>query len=160
VVSGRPYESVVGESVLGPLALGPNGFFTEEMIGLNFTASHNVVKGEPVPEPAFWPVPRSINPTGALISNAADQLRWARFEGRADRPAGGNWPGQSSGFMMVPSRGFAIYYRVRPLPVTGDGATIHRRRRPIAEPWNVRPSRCSDRRRGQTSRSRMTQGNF
>jgi CubicO group peptidase (beta-lactamase class C family) len=158
VVTGTPYETVIAESVLAPLGLAHTGFFTEEMIGLDFAASHNVVKGKPVPEPSFWPVPRSINPTGGLISSVNDQLRWARFQlgdGRAPgggkrllskrsiqamqsnpgpggtlldelegmgitwmlRPTaegdrivqhGGNWPGQSSGFMMVPSRGFAI----------------------------------------------------
>jgi CubicO group peptidase (beta-lactamase class C family) len=158
VVTGVPYETVIATSVLAPLELAHTGFFTEEMIGLNFAASHNVVKGKAVPEPSFWPVPRSINPTGGLISSVADQLRWARFQmgdGRAPgggkrllkastlramqsnpgpggtlldelegmgitwmlRPTaegdrivqhGGNWPGQSSGFMMVPSRGFAI----------------------------------------------------
>ena len=158
VVTGQPFESVIAGSVLAPLSLGHTGLFTEEMIGLNFAASHNVVKGKPVPEPAFWPVPRSINPTGGMISSAADQLRWARFHLGDGRPPGGgkrllsrrsleamrsnpgpggtlldelegmgitwmlrpsaegerivqhggNWPGQSSGFMMVPSRGFAI----------------------------------------------------
>jgi CubicO group peptidase (beta-lactamase class C family) len=158
VVTGLPYETVIAESVLAPLELGHTGFFTEELIGMNFAASHNVVKGKAVPEPSFWPVPRSINPTGGLISSVADQLRWARFHMGDGRPPGGgkrllsrrslqamqsdpgpggtlldelegmgitwmlrptaegdrivqhggNWPGQSSGFMMVPSRGFAI----------------------------------------------------
>jgi CubicO group peptidase (beta-lactamase class C family) len=157
-VTGVPYETALAAAVLAPLELAHTGFFTEEMIGLSFAASHNVVKGKAVPEPAFWPVPRSVHPTGGLISSVNDQLRWARFhmgDGRAPgggkrllsrgslramqsdpgpggtlldelegmgitwmlRPTaegerivqhGGNWPGQSSGFMMVPSRGFAI----------------------------------------------------
>ncbi len=158
VVTGAPYETVVAANVLAPLGLTHTAFFTEELIGLDFAASHNVVKGKPVPEPAFWPVPRSINPTGGLISSVNDQLRWARFQMGDGRPPGGgkrllkkssltamqsnpgpggtllaelegmgitwmlrptaegdrivqhggNWPAQSSGFMMVPSRGFAI----------------------------------------------------
>ncbi len=158
VVTGAPYETVVAESVLAPLGLAHTGFFTDELIGFDIAASHNVVKGKAAPEPAFWPIPRSINPTGGLISSVADQLRWARFHLGDGRPPGGgkrllakrsleamqsnpgpggtlldeldgmgvtwmlrptaegdrivqhggNWPGQSSGFMMVPSRGFAI----------------------------------------------------
>lgn len=158
VVAGVPYETFIAESVLAPLGLTHTGFFTDEMIGLNISASHSVVKGKAVPEPAFWPIPRSINPTGGLISSVDDQLRWARFHMGDGRPPGGgkrllgagslkamqsnpgpggtllaelegmgitwmlrptaegdrivqhggNWPGQSSGFMMVPSRGFAV----------------------------------------------------
>jgi CubicO group peptidase (beta-lactamase class C family) len=158
VVTGRPYETVIADDVLAPLALAHTGFFTDQMIGMKFAASHVVANGRILPDPEIWPVPRSINPTGGLISSVSDQLRWARFhmgDGRAPgggrrllarralkamqsnpgpggtlldelegmgitwmlRPTaegdrivqhGGNWPGQSSGFMMVPSRGFAI----------------------------------------------------
>jgi CubicO group peptidase (beta-lactamase class C family) len=143
--------------VIDPLKLEHTRFFSEEIVGFNIAASHDVVKGKAVVEPSFWPVPRSINSTGGLISSVRDQLAWAHFhlgdgkgpDGRRllrgaslremqSRPGpggtllvelegmgvtwmlrpsaegerivqhGGNWPGQSSGFMMVPSRGFAI----------------------------------------------------
>jgi hypothetical protein len=42
-------------------------------------ASHNVVDGKPVVETGFWALPRSLNPTGGLMSSARDQLRYARF---------------------------------------------------------------------------------
>jgi hypothetical protein len=108
-------------------------------------------------DPSFWPQPRSLAPTGGLISSVCDQLNWARFHlgggtapdgtrllSRASlermrskpgpggtlvveldgmgvtwmlRPTaqgprivqhGGTWPGQISGFLMVPSQGFAL----------------------------------------------------
>jgi hypothetical protein len=120
-------------------------------------ASHNVINGKPVVEPSFWPFPRGADPTGALISSARDQMRYARFHlGNGTAPDGtrllshrslldmrshpgpggtlivelegmgvtwmlrptaqgvrvvqhgGNWPGQSSGLMFVPSHGFAM----------------------------------------------------
>jgi beta-lactamase family protein len=35
--------------------------------------------GTPVSAPAYFALPRAINPAGGLISSARDQLRWARF---------------------------------------------------------------------------------
>lgn len=157
VVTKTSYEAAVRSLLLDQLELEHTRFFTEEIIGFNVAASHDVVKGKAVVDPSFWAVPRTVHPTGGLISSVRDQLRWARFhlgDGRAPggrrlltgralremqsnpgpggtllvelegmgvtwmlRPSaegvrivqhGGNWPGQSSGFMMVPSRGFAI----------------------------------------------------
>lgn len=157
VVTESTYEEAVRGLVLDPLKLEHTRFFTEEIIGFNVAASHDVVKGRAIVEPSIWAVPRSINSTGGLISSVRDQLGWARFhlgDGRGPgggrllkqtslremqsnpgpggtllvelegmgvtwmlRPSaegdrivqhGGNWPGQSSGFMLVPSRGFAI----------------------------------------------------
>lgn len=157
VVTGLTYEAAVTKMVIEPLGLAHTKYFTDQIIGFNVAASHDVVNGKPVVEPSFWPVPRSIDPTGALISSARDQLSWARFHlGNGTAPDGtrlltyrsllemrshpgpggtliveldgmgvtwmlrptaqgvrvvqhgGNWPGQSSGFMFVPSRGFAM----------------------------------------------------
>lgn len=156
-VTKSTYEDAVRNLVIDPLKLEHTRFFSEEIVGFNVAASHDVVKGKAVVEPSFWPVPRSIDSTGGLISSVRDQLAWARFhlgdgkgpDGRRllksaslremqSRPGpggtllvelegmgvtwmlrpsaegerivqhGGNWPGQSSGFMMVPGRGFAI----------------------------------------------------
>ena len=30
--------------------------------------------------PALWPMPRTVHPTGGLISSARDQLSYARFQ--------------------------------------------------------------------------------
>ncbi|MFF9819359.1 serine hydrolase domain-containing protein [Streptomyces sp. NPDC014006] len=157
VVTGTAYEAAVRKLVIDPLGLHRSRFFSDEIVGFNVAASHNVVDGKAVLEPSFWPQPRSLAPTGGLISSVRDQLSWARFhlgggtapdgtrllsrqslEEMRSRPGpggtlvveldgmgvtwmlrptaqgprivqhGGTWPGQISGFVMVPSRGFAL----------------------------------------------------
>ncbi len=157
VAAGAAYEDAVQRMLLDPLGLDHSRFFSDQIIGFNVAASHDIVEGKAVVEPAWWHFPRSCDPTGGLISSARDVLGWARFhlgDGRAPdgkrlltrrsllamrsnpgpggtliveltgmgvtwmlRPTaeripvvqhGGNWPGQASGFMMVPQRGFAM----------------------------------------------------
>jgi CubicO group peptidase (beta-lactamase class C family) len=157
VATGVPYQRAVRELLLDPLGLAHSFFFSDEIVGFNVAASHVLVDGRPVVEPAAWRMPRSLHPTGGLISSARDQLRYARFhlgDGTAPdgtrllseaslvamrsdpgpggtiyveldgmgvtwhlRPSaegvrivqhGGAWPGQYSGFLMVPERGFAL----------------------------------------------------
>jgi CubicO group peptidase (beta-lactamase class C family) len=157
VVTRAIYEDAVQNMLLDPLGLDHTRYFSDQIIGFNVAASHNVVAGKAVIDPSFWHVPRSLDSTGGLISSARDMLRYARFhlgDGRAPdgkrlltrrslvamrsnpgpggtllveltgmgvtwmlRPSaeripivqhGGSWPGQLSGFMMVPERGFAM----------------------------------------------------
>src|SRR5207237_8796442 len=79
VVTRQPYEAAVQELLLDPLELTHSGFFTDALVGYNLAASHGVEDGQVVVQPAMWPVPRTIYPTGGLISSARDQLRYARF---------------------------------------------------------------------------------
>ncbi len=157
VATGATYENAVRSLLIDPLGLDHSRFFSDEIIGFNIAASHKLVDGKPVVDPSFWEVPRSLNPTGGVISSVRDQLAYARFhlsDGRAPdgkrlltprslermrshpgpggtllveldgigvswmlRPSrqhvriiqhGGDWPGQRSGFMMVPEQGFAL----------------------------------------------------
>ncbi|WP_329560310.1 serine hydrolase domain-containing protein [Kitasatospora sp. NBC_01266] len=157
VASGRSYEAAVRSLLLDPLELRHSSFSSDEIIGRNIAASHNVVNGKAVVEPSFWPQPRSLAPTGGLVSSVRDQLAWARFhlgdgtapngtrllskaslERMRSRPGpggtivveldgmgvtwmlrptaqgprivqhGGTWPGQVSGFLMVPGRSFVL----------------------------------------------------
>lgn len=79
VVTGSTYESAMQNLLLDPLQLGHTHYFSDQIIGLNVAVAHNVVDGKPVVDTGFWSFPRSCNPTGALISNVRDQLRYARF---------------------------------------------------------------------------------
>ncbi|MGE2691931.1 serine hydrolase domain-containing protein [Mycolicibacterium pulveris] len=79
VVTGSTYEDAVQNLVLEPLELNHTRYFSDQVIGFNVASSHNVVDGKPVVDNQFWMFPRSCNPTGALISSAQDQLRYARF---------------------------------------------------------------------------------
>jgi CubicO group peptidase (beta-lactamase class C family) len=79
VAAGRPYETTVRQLLVDPLRLAHIRFFTDEIVGFNIAASHNVVDGRPVVDPSLWALPRAINATGGLISSARDMLRYARF---------------------------------------------------------------------------------
>src|SRR5262249_41439021 len=74
-VAGQPYEDVVREQVLDPLGLDRTHFFSDELVGYNVAASHAVEADRPVVQPSLWRVPRTLHPTGGLISSARDQLR-------------------------------------------------------------------------------------
>lgn len=78
-VTGSSYETAVHNLLLDPLQLSHTQYFSDQIIGLNVAAAHNVVDGKAVVDTGFWHFPRSCNPTGGLISNARDQLRYARF---------------------------------------------------------------------------------
>src|SRR5262249_21695601 len=77
VATGSTYERTVRELLLEPLGLAHSFFFSDEIVGFNVAASHDVVDGQPVVSPEFWRVPRSLHPTGGLISSARDQLQYA-----------------------------------------------------------------------------------
>lgn len=157
VVTGMTFEAAVQSLLLDPLQLNSTYCYTDELIGHNIAASHDVVDGKPVVNVDLWTFPRSCDPTGGLMSTARDQLRYAKFhlgDGTAPggarllsvqsleamrsnpgvggtllveligmgvtwmlRPSaenvtivqhGGSWPGQHSGFFMVPERNFAM----------------------------------------------------
>jgi CubicO group peptidase (beta-lactamase class C family) len=103
VVSGMPFETAIKQLLLDPLGMAHSSFFTDQLIGDNITASHVVENGQPVVDldeqpseiqqvaaqavtgspavvdPAAWTFPRSLDPTGGLISSARDMLAYARF---------------------------------------------------------------------------------
>ena len=79
VVTGSTYEAAVQNLLLDPLEMSHTRFFSDQIVGFNVAASHNVVDGKPVVDNGFWGFPRSCNPTGALISNVRDQMRYVRF---------------------------------------------------------------------------------
>ena len=62
-----------------PLGLKQSGFFTDQLIGENISASHDVENDRAVVMPGAWAFPRSIDSTGGLISSASEQLAYARF---------------------------------------------------------------------------------
>jgi CubicO group peptidase (beta-lactamase class C family) len=79
LLTGKPYETALRELVLDPLGLKHSGFFTDQLIGANISASHDVENDRAVVMTGAWAFPRSINPTGGLISSAREQLAYVRF---------------------------------------------------------------------------------
>ena len=53
-VTGSTYEEAVRELVLDPLRLNHSRFFSDEIMGFNVAASHDIVDGQPVVDPSFW----------------------------------------------------------------------------------------------------------
>lgn len=132
-VHGTTFEQAMQELVLDPLGLDQTRFFTDDLVGHTFTGAHNVVEGEAVLDPSFWYVPRSLNPTGALISSARDQLSYLRFHlgdgtGPDGRPvlspgsleAMHSHPGPG-GTIFIEIDGYAVSFRVRP---TAEGVPV------------------------------------
>jgi len=88
-VAGQPYEEVVRAQVVDPLGLDHTFFFSDELIGYNVAASHDVQDGVPAVQPSWWRLWRALNPTGGLIASARDLLRYARFHlGELEAAAG------------------------------------------------------------------------
>jgi CubicO group peptidase (beta-lactamase class C family) len=127
-VTGVSYEVAARALVIDPLGLAHSRFFTDEIIGFNVAASHNVVNGKPVVEPAFFRLWRSVDAAGALISSARDQLRYARFHlGDGTVPGGGA--------RLLTQRSL-LAMRSRP----GPGGTLFVELDGVGVTWTLRPS--------------------
>ncbi|MGV0714442.1 serine hydrolase domain-containing protein [Mycolicibacterium sp. XJ662] len=133
VVTGSTYEDAVQNLLLEPLELGHTRYFSDQIVGFNVAASHNVVDGKPVVDTGFWGFPRSCNPTGALISTVRDQLRYARFHlGDGTTPDGTRLLSQDAltamrsepgagGTLQVELLGMGVTWMLRP---SAEGVTI------------------------------------
>ncbi|MGV0834008.1 serine hydrolase domain-containing protein [Mycolicibacterium thermoresistibile] len=77
--SGTSYEQAVRDQVIDPLGLQHTGFSTDQLSGHRVALPHVLEDGRPVVDRDAWEFPRSLNPTGGLISSARDQLAYARF---------------------------------------------------------------------------------
>ena len=80
-VTGRLYEEVAGERLLGPLGLAHTFFFPHEV----FAYPHAVGHVEEVPKSGdfsvareYW-LSRALSPVGSILSTVADLLTFARF---------------------------------------------------------------------------------
>ena len=128
VATGATYENAVRSLLIDPLGLAHSRFFSDEIIGFNIAASHKLEGKKPVVDPSFWEVPRSLNPTGGLISSVRDQLAYARFhlgDGRAP-----------DGKRLLTRRSLV---RMRSHP--GPGGTMLVELDGIGVSWQLRPSR-------------------
>jgi CubicO group peptidase (beta-lactamase class C family) len=76
-VTGKPFEHVVRERVLEPLAMRRSVYFPTEVMTQRFAAGHNSMGGAPhVATP--WEIGRANHPAGGLNTTVVDLLRYAR----------------------------------------------------------------------------------
>jgi CubicO group peptidase (beta-lactamase class C family) len=126
-VTGSTCEEAVRELVLDPLRLNHSRFFSDEIVGFNVAASHVIVDGTPAVDPSIWQAPRTLHPTGGLISSVRDQLRYAAFhlgEGRAP-----------DGSRLLKKKSL-IEMRSNP----GPGGTLYVELDGMGVTWQLRPS--------------------
>jgi CubicO group peptidase (beta-lactamase class C family) len=78
VVTGKPYEAVIKESIFEPLEMDHSFFFPEEVMAHRFVVGH-VSSEREIRVVRQWAMSRSVNPAGGITSNVVDQLKYARF---------------------------------------------------------------------------------
>jgi CubicO group peptidase (beta-lactamase class C family) len=126
-VTGSTYEEAVRKLLLDPLGLNHSRFFSDQIIGFNVAASHAIVDGKPAVDPSIWRAPRTLNPTGGLISSVRDQLRYARFHlGDGTAPDG----------TRLLTRKSLVAMRSNP----GPGGTLFVELDGMGVTWHLRPS--------------------
>lgn len=79
VVTGSTYERAVREMLLDPLGMQRSFFFPHEIMTERFAAGHHRSQEGEVSVAHPWHMGRYGNPMGGMVSNAADQIAWARF---------------------------------------------------------------------------------
>jgi CubicO group peptidase (beta-lactamase class C family) len=133
VATDSTYEEAMQELVLDPLGLSHTRFSSDEIPDAKVADPHDIVDGEPVLDTSLWEIPRSLHPTGGLISSVRDQLRYAAFhlgDGRAQDGtrvltneslvAMRSNPGPG-GTLNVELDGMGVTWRLRP---SAEGAQI------------------------------------
>lgn len=85
LVSGKTYEEVMKEMVLGPLGLENTYLDPWDVMTYRYAVGHTVTpEGAKVGRP--WRLPRGVGPAGRMVSSVHDMLKYARFhmgDGRA-----------------------------------------------------------------------------
>lgn len=78
-VTGLGYEQAIRQLLFEPLTMTHSYFFTHEVITRRFVVGHQQKPDGTIAVSRTWPVPRSLAPAGGILTNAADQISWAKF---------------------------------------------------------------------------------
>lgn len=133
-VTGHSFEDATRQLVIDPLGLTRSRWFEPELRGVDVSAPHAVADGAAVVDRTVYPLPRAVNPAGALLSTARDQIRYARFHlGDGRVPGSGrrllsrrslhgmrSHPGPG-GTLMVELDGMGVTWMLRP---TAQGVRV------------------------------------
>ena len=79
VVTGEPYERVVGRLLLEPLGLEHTLFSPEDVMTQRFAVGHNR-EDDAAAVARPWAIGRAHHPAGGLASTVVDLLRYGRFQ--------------------------------------------------------------------------------
>ncbi len=77
-VTGKPFETIAKEMLFAPLGMTMSFLLPGEIMTHRFVVGH-IVTPEATTVATPWPLARSANPAGAVISTVPDMLRYARF---------------------------------------------------------------------------------
>ena len=78
VLTSKPYEQVVKETIFDPLGMDHTFFFPGDVMTHRFAVGH-IVKDDQAEVATPWPLARAAHPAGGVASTARDMLRYARF---------------------------------------------------------------------------------
>lgn len=80
-VTGKTYEQAIKELLYEPLGLEQTYFFPNEIMTYRFAAGHRQDPDDTIHARHKWAMSRCSAPAGGfgVSSNAADQIKWARF---------------------------------------------------------------------------------
>jgi CubicO group peptidase (beta-lactamase class C family) len=78
-LTGKTYEQAIRELLFEPLGLDNSYFFTNEIMTRRFAVGHTQHPDGTITIARPWALPRGNAPAGGISSNAADQIKWARF---------------------------------------------------------------------------------
>ena len=77
-VTGQPFQTAIRELVFEPLGLERSFFFADEVMPYRTVVGH-ITTGTKSVVAHPWAVRRSGGPSGGIISDVGDQLKWAAF---------------------------------------------------------------------------------
>src|SRR5260221_1500977 len=89
-VTGKTFEQAIKELLFVPVGLECSYFFMNEIMTRRFAAGHRQDPDGTVHVARPWALPRGGAPAGGISSNAADQVKWARFHLGDGRGADGS----------------------------------------------------------------------
>lgn len=78
-LTGQAYEDALRELILDPLGMEHTTFFADEAITHRVAAGHVAKPDNTIDVGRPWPLARTANAAGGVISNVVEMLRYARF---------------------------------------------------------------------------------
>ena len=100
---GMAFETVIRESIFGPLGMEHTTYFPEDAM-VHAVAAGHILTSEGLRVATPWNTPRSIAPGGGITSTVVDQIAYAAMHLNSGRGSGGSaiLKPESAAFMQTP----------------------------------------------------------